>query len=241
MSFLGDIFGGFTPFDHATAQQHYENVYNETPRHQSSLSHEVIAGAAGFAAMHAYEAHLRASGQPVSHGTMKEILAAIAAAEVDKLAETKGLDWLDRHKAKKMAAHQAHALAAQRYGEGSSGWEYAQSAGGPAYNYNYENGPPYGYPGGPGYGQFSGGSYGSSYSGPGRSYEGYYEQNQSTQYYPPAPPPQQPAYGYEGGYGGGGYEGGYERPPPGPPPGQYYEGPYGQPPPQRGYYGDGGY
>lgn len=29
---------------------------------------------------------------------MKEILAGIAAAEVDKLVETKGLDWLDARK-----------------------------------------------------------------------------------------------------------------------------------------------
>lgn len=30
-----------------------------------------LAAAAGFAAMHAYESHLRATGQPVSHEKMK--------------------------------------------------------------------------------------------------------------------------------------------------------------------------
>jgi hypothetical protein len=40
--------------------------------------------------MKAYENHLRASGQQPSHSLMKEMLAGFAAAEVDKLAETKG-------------------------------------------------------------------------------------------------------------------------------------------------------
>jgi hypothetical protein len=52
--------------------------------------HAAIAGAAGFEAMKAYENHLRATGQEPSHSLMKELLAGFAAAEVDKLAETKG-------------------------------------------------------------------------------------------------------------------------------------------------------
>ncbi|KAI0034835.1 hypothetical protein K488DRAFT_34503, partial [Vararia minispora EC-137] len=98
-------------------ERHYQDVYmGNRPHHEAKFSHEAISAAAGFAAMHAYESHLRATGQEVSHPIMKEILASIAAAEVDRLAETKGLDWLDRHKAKKMAEQQAHALAEQRYG-----------------------------------------------------------------------------------------------------------------------------
>ncbi|KAJ7446456.1 hypothetical protein B0H11DRAFT_2084810, partial [Mycena galericulata] len=124
----GGGYEGFQAFNEGDAQRHYEQVYmGQHERHHGSLTHEAIAGAAGFAAMHAYEAHLRATGQPVSHGKMKEILAAIAAAEVDKLAETKGLDHLDRHRAKKYAEHQAHMLAEQRYGHGQSGWEYMQN------------------------------------------------------------------------------------------------------------------
>lgn len=57
-----------------------------------------IAGAAGFAAVYAYEAHLRATGQQPSHVLMKEILGAIAAAEADKLVESKCLDWIDAHR-----------------------------------------------------------------------------------------------------------------------------------------------
>jgi hypothetical protein len=39
---------------------------------------------------------------------MKELLAGFAAAEVDKLVETKGLDYIDREKAKRHAVAQAH-------------------------------------------------------------------------------------------------------------------------------------
>ena len=62
---------------------------------------------------------------------MKEILAAAAAAEVDKLIETKGLNYLDRHRARKMAEEQAHMLAEQRY-SGGTGFEYARAQSGPA-------------------------------------------------------------------------------------------------------------
>ncbi len=71
--------------------------------------------------MKAYEDHCRDSGETVSHGKMKELLAAFAAAEVDKLVETKGLDFLDREKLKRIASHQAHALADEKYGPGQVG------------------------------------------------------------------------------------------------------------------------
>ncbi|KZV64545.1 hypothetical protein PENSPDRAFT_588264 [Peniophora sp. CONT] len=131
MGLFSELLGAFNPASHDEAKQNYQQVY-EQPHHEGSLSHEAIAGAAGFAAMHAYENHLRATGQPVSHPLMKEILAAAAAAEVDKLIETKGLDYVDREKAKKMAEKQAHALAEQRYGGGNTGFEYAQRQGGPS-------------------------------------------------------------------------------------------------------------
>ncbi|VDB96837.1 unnamed protein product [Peniophora sp. CBMAI 1063] len=83
---------------HEEARHYHEHVYynappppHHTPSHDGSLTHEALAGAAGFAAMDAYESHLRATGQPVSHPVMKEILAAAAAAEVEKLVGTKGL------------------------------------------------------------------------------------------------------------------------------------------------------
>ncbi|TPX63617.1 hypothetical protein SpCBS45565_g06485 [Spizellomyces sp. 'palustris'] len=104
------------------AQQRNQEVYN-TERvehhHKSSWSHEVIAGAAGYEAMKSYERHCAANGQPQSHSQMKEILAGLAAAEVDKLFETKGLDWLDRDRAKQQAIAQAHTLADEQYGQGN--------------------------------------------------------------------------------------------------------------------------
>jgi len=72
-------------------------------------------------AMKAYEDHCRDTGETVSHGKMKELLATFAAAEVDNLVETKGLDFLDREKMKRLAANQAHALANEKYGKGQVG------------------------------------------------------------------------------------------------------------------------
>ena len=45
----------------------------------------------------------------------KEMLAALAGAEADKLFETKGLDGLDRERAKYEARQQAEALYDQNY------------------------------------------------------------------------------------------------------------------------------
>jgi len=59
--------------------------------------------------MRAFEKHVAdKGGHPPSHQLMKELLAAFAAAEVDKHFEAKGLNWLDRHRAKQMAIAQAH-------------------------------------------------------------------------------------------------------------------------------------
>jgi len=71
-------------------------------------SFPVLAAACGFEAMRAYERHAAQNGPAPSHQVLKEILAGFAAAEVDKQFETRGLNWLDREKAKKMAINQAH-------------------------------------------------------------------------------------------------------------------------------------
>jgi len=57
------------------------------------------------------------TGEPVSHGFAKEMLAGFAGAEVDKLFETKGLDYMDREKAKREAEHRAKQLYDQQYGD----------------------------------------------------------------------------------------------------------------------------
>jgi len=224
-----DIFKsfGFDPFPHQQAEQHYQDVYHNPQPHQSSLTHEAIAGAAGFAAMKAYESHLRATGQQPTHSMMKEILAGIAAAEVDKLAETKGLDFIDRQKAKRMAAHQAHQLADQRYG-GGTGYEYAQQQDGPRHEYNYQSRSPWGTPGCPSYGGGGGGGYGGGGFAPpqGEYYQG----------------PPQGGYGQQGGFGqqgGYGEQGGYGQSQQGYAQPGYGQGGYGQP--QPGFGGQGGY
>ncbi|WVQ68478.1 uncharacterized protein L199_006686 [Kwoniella botswanensis] len=87
-----------------------QQVYNLDPNneeHKSKLSHELIGGAAGFEAMKAYENHLRNEGKPPNHAFAKELIAGFAAAEVDKLFETKGLDAYDREEAKRHAKAQA--------------------------------------------------------------------------------------------------------------------------------------
>ncbi|KAK8153960.1 hypothetical protein BKA80DRAFT_192562, partial [Phyllosticta citrichinensis] len=83
---------------------------------ESSLSHELLAGGAAFAGFKAFEDHQRKQGKPVQHAFAKELLAGFAAAEVDKLAESKGADWVDREKAKHQAKKNAENMYDEHYG-----------------------------------------------------------------------------------------------------------------------------
>ncbi|GJN92965.1 hypothetical protein Rhopal_006010-T1 [Rhodotorula paludigena] len=76
-------------------------------QHKSSFTHELIAGAAAFEAQKAYARHCEQNGKPESHQRARELLAAFAAAEADKLFETKGLDFLDREEVKRQARQHA--------------------------------------------------------------------------------------------------------------------------------------
>ncbi len=58
---------------------------------------------------------LESVGKPVSHQFAKELLVGFAGAEVDKLVETKGLDYIDREKAKHQAKEQAEHLYDEHY------------------------------------------------------------------------------------------------------------------------------
>ncbi|KAK8062954.1 cipC-like antibiotic response protein [Apiospora hydei] len=86
-------------------------------KHESSFLHEAVAGGAAFEAMKLFEDRQRKNGEVVKHGFAKEMLAGLAAAEVDKLAETKGMDYLDREKAKHHAKKQAEHLYEQQHGQ----------------------------------------------------------------------------------------------------------------------------
>ncbi|CAF2195114.1 unnamed protein product [Rotaria magnacalcarata] len=108
MAFFKDL------FNINDSKQAHEAIHGQEPSHQSSWTHELIS------AMKAYEDHVRNTGEQVSHPMMKEMLAGLAAAEVDKLFETKGLDFLDREEAKRRAVQQAHQLTDEKYGSGST-------------------------------------------------------------------------------------------------------------------------
>ncbi|TFY70169.1 hypothetical protein EVG20_g2837 [Dentipellis fragilis] len=86
-------------FDNDSDESAAYNQVNDAP-HKAELSHELIAGAASYEAAKAYERHVEQNGKPDSHAKAKEILAGFAGAFVDRLVETKGLDFVDKEKAK---------------------------------------------------------------------------------------------------------------------------------------------
>jgi len=63
----------------------------------------LLGGAVAYEAAKAYEDHVAANGHPDSHAKAKEIFAGIAGAFIDREVESKGLDFIDKRKAKKAA------------------------------------------------------------------------------------------------------------------------------------------
>ncbi|KAK9330011.1 hypothetical protein V1520DRAFT_341655 [Lipomyces starkeyi] len=201
-----EVFENLFDFGHFQSQQIYAN--NFTPEeHKAKFSHEAIAGAASFEAFKLFEDRQRREGRPVSHAFAKEVLMGLAGAEVDKLIETKGLDFYDRERAKRHAREQVNQMYDSHYGQNDcydpialpqpSRLQGYEGYGGNRDFYGYDQdgydqgrygGDEYGGPrGGPG--GFGGpGGYNSEYDGP-RDGPG----------------------GYNGGYGGpqGGYD--YDR------------------------------
>lgn len=68
-----------------------------------------------------FEDRQRKEGKPVSHSFAKEAIAGIAGAEVDKLFESKGLNFLDKEKAKHHAKEHATENYDRHYG-GKEEW-----------------------------------------------------------------------------------------------------------------------
>ncbi|KAG0731911.1 hypothetical protein G6F57_004362 [Rhizopus arrhizus] len=99
---------------------YHEEAYNkiENEEHKAEWTHELLAAAGGFAAMRAYNKKKEEEGaNPENdHHVAKNLLAALAAASIDHLAETKGMDWVDRQKAKKHAEEEAQKLYTQQTG-----------------------------------------------------------------------------------------------------------------------------
>jgi hypothetical protein len=103
-------------FDMGGAQNAYDQVYNDQiPRPE--VSHELLAGAAGFAAMHMYEKHRESEGITEHHALGKEMVSAFAAAEVDKHFEKDRYEHLDREAARQQAQQQAQYLYDQQYSQ----------------------------------------------------------------------------------------------------------------------------
>ncbi|KAJ6494816.1 hypothetical protein C8R47DRAFT_974498, partial [Mycena vitilis] len=68
--------------------------------HKADIGHELLAGAASFAAAHEYDKHCQANGKPQSHAEMKELLAGFAGAFIDREVESRGMDEIAKMKAK---------------------------------------------------------------------------------------------------------------------------------------------
>ncbi|KAJ5126589.1 hypothetical protein N7448_007368 [Penicillium atrosanguineum] len=104
--------------DDSDQSRSYEQ-YNQggvTQEHDASFSHELIAGAASYEAAKAYEEHCERNGQPESHDKAKEIMAGFAGAFIDREVETKGLDFIDREKAKRASRQHIDDISADQVG-----------------------------------------------------------------------------------------------------------------------------
>ncbi|KAJ6618706.1 hypothetical protein B0H10DRAFT_1947337 [Mycena sp. CBHHK59/15] len=96
-------------FSHDSEEAQAYNTANAPETHKSKLSHELIASAASYAAVRAYEKHCEKNGKPASHDQAKALLAGLAGGFVDKLIETKGLDGIDAAEVKYKAHEKAKA------------------------------------------------------------------------------------------------------------------------------------
>ncbi|KAF2206819.1 hypothetical protein CERZMDRAFT_115553 [Cercospora zeae-maydis SCOH1-5] len=105
-------------------RDNYQQAYDSD--NKAELSHEILAGGASFFAMKKFEDHQRSEGKPVSHAFAKELLGGFAGAEIDRLAETKGADWIDREKAKHQAKKNAEELYDQHYGNNYDQYDPSQ-------------------------------------------------------------------------------------------------------------------
>ena len=125
------------------SQSSHNEVYNQAggydnpnPEHKGKFSHELIAGAAAFEGFKAYEDHQRSEGKVVNHAFAKELLAGFVGGEVDKLAETHGMNEFDKIRAHERAKKGAQ----QMYDE-----HYEQGQGADEYNPNKYNAPNFNY------------------------------------------------------------------------------------------------
>ncbi|KAJ5267097.1 hypothetical protein N7478_009905 [Penicillium angulare] len=86
-------------FDNDSEEYRHHEEVTQRP-HEAKWSHELIGGAAAYEAMKAFEEHEAREGKVDDHAKAKEIIAGLAGAFIDREVETKGLDFIDREKAK---------------------------------------------------------------------------------------------------------------------------------------------
>ncbi|KAI7877845.1 ricin B-like lectin [Lichtheimia hyalospora FSU 10163] len=103
----GGLAGYNPPVPYEQAAEVHRQVYQEQPEKKAHLSHQLIAGAAAFEAVKAYRRHQEAKGEEVSHGFIKQSVAALAASQIVKFAEEH--DWSSKDKEE--ATRQAQAAA----------------------------------------------------------------------------------------------------------------------------------
>ncbi|KAF8137189.1 CipC1 protein [Boletus edulis] len=87
-------------------------------KHKGHVTHDLIAGAATFEALKAYEEHCASQGKPDSHARAKEVAGALVAGLVTHLVETKGVDAWDSYKqkqAEEKAREQVEAVISEDY------------------------------------------------------------------------------------------------------------------------------
>src|SRR5580698_11224422 len=96
-------------FDMLGARQAYGQVYDGGMPH-GDVTHELLAGAAGFEAMRMYEHHREREGIVEHHELGKELVAGFAAAEVDKHFEQERYRNIERDQAREQAQQQAQDL-----------------------------------------------------------------------------------------------------------------------------------
>lgn len=98
-------------FHHESDEAQAYNEVTSAP-HKAALSHELIAAAASYEAAKAYEKHVEKQGKPANHKHAVELVAALTGGFVDHIVESKGLDAVDKAKAKHAAKEKAEAALA---------------------------------------------------------------------------------------------------------------------------------
>lgn len=96
-------------FERRLANDAYDRIYGGGMPHRE-VTHELLAGAAGFEAMRLYEHHREREGIPEHHELEKELLAGFVTAEVDKHFTDDRYRHLDRREARRLAQGQAEYL-----------------------------------------------------------------------------------------------------------------------------------